>query len=105
MCVASIFRRQWAEHERLVYPMLRPALEMAEGVDGRFLLPPFARSHLFWAGFGIAFGIFAWHMIYFFEPLVPRIPILGSWFSIARGFPYTFHTCDPKGAWERNGVG
>ena len=91
-CVASIFRRQWVEHERLVYPLLNPALELARSADGRSVWPGFARSHLFWAGFGVSFGVLAWNILNFFEPSIPAIPVQGSWFSMARGFPYTLNT-------------
>lgn len=91
VCVASIFRRQWVEHERLVYPMLGPAMYLTEEREGGWI-PHFAQSRLFWAGFGVSFAILGWNILSFFEPLIPRIPILGSWFSMARGFPYTFHT-------------
>jgi len=90
VCLASIFRRQWVEHERLVYPMLQPALVLTE--EGVGWLPQFASGRLFWAGFAVSFGILSWNVLHFFEPLIPQIPLQGSWFSIARGFPYTLHT-------------
>ncbi|MDP6042451.1 MAG: hypothetical protein QGG64_28125 [Candidatus Latescibacteria bacterium] len=75
-----------------MYPMLGPATFLTDGAGGLGWVPQFARSRLFWAGFSLSFAILAWNMLNFFEPLIPRIPILGSWFSMARGFPYTFHT-------------
>ena len=72
--------------------MLGPATFLTDGAGGLGWVPQFARSRLFWAGFSLSFAILAWNMLNFFEPLIPRIPILGSWFSMARGFPYTFHT-------------
>ena len=91
-CLATIFRRQWATNERLVYPMLSPALQLTQSADGERLWPGFARSGIFWIGFAISFGTIAWNAISYFLPLVPRIPVQGHWFSMARGFPYTFNT-------------
>ena len=91
-CVATAFRRQWVEHERLVYPMLIPAQELTRLDEQPSILPPFARSTLFWTGFSIAFGILGWNVLCFFHTSLPRIPIQGHWFSMARGFPNTFHT-------------
>ncbi|HCR16519.1 MAG TPA: hypothetical protein DIU35_03465 [Candidatus Latescibacteria bacterium] len=90
--VAAIFRKQWAQNERLIYPILSPALELTRTDDEPGWLPGFMRSPLFWVGFAISFCTLAWNIMNYFEPLIPRIPILGSWFSLARGFPYTFHT-------------
>jgi len=89
VCLAVIFRRQWAEYERLVYPVLRPALEMAEGPQDRRLLPGFMRGRLFWYGFAISFGILAWNMISYFAPGFPEIPNIrwGPWVFFQRPFP------------------
>jgi hypothetical protein len=91
-CVATAFRRQWVEHERLVYPMLIPAQELTRLDETSSFLPPFARSRIFWAGFAIAFGFLGWNVVCFFNSSLPRLPIQGHWFAIARGFPNTFYT-------------
>jgi hypothetical protein len=90
--LAVIFRRQWAQNERLIYPILSPALVLTRTDQEVGWLPGFTRSPLFWAGCAISFSTLAWNMLNYFEPVIPRIPVLGSWFSLARGFPYTFHT-------------
>ena len=91
-CVATVFRRQWAEHERLVYPMLIPAQELTRLDAEPGFIPPFGRSRLFWAGFGISFGILGWNILGFFNEGLPTISIQGEWYSLARGMPYTLRT-------------
>jgi hypothetical protein len=89
VCLAVIFRRQWSEHERLVYPLLRPALEMAHGSDASGCLPAFMRGRIFWSGFLLAFGILCWNMISHFVPGFPQVPNIqwGPWVFFQRPFP------------------
>ena len=54
LAINVIMRKQWIEHERLVFPLLAPVLDMTEGP--RTGLPGFLRNRLFWLGFGVAFG-------------------------------------------------
>ena len=47
-----ILRRQWMEHERLLYPLMQPSLAIIAQERER-LLPPLLRSWLFWIGLSI----------------------------------------------------
>ena len=58
-CVMVILRRQWAEHEKLVYPLAAVPIEMAEGASSRSALPDFMKGRLFWFGAALAFLLFA----------------------------------------------
>ncbi|MSS73863.1 MAG: hypothetical protein EXS64_20610 [Candidatus Latescibacteria bacterium] len=90
--LAVLLRRQWAQHERLTYPLVAVTVDLVSGAeDHRGLLPPFARGGLFWAGFAVPFGIVSWNILTYFQPLLPAIPILGNWFTFARDFP-SVHT-------------
>ncbi len=71
ICLAVVLRRQWSEHERLIYPMLMPALAIIEG-DER--LPDILRHRIFWIGAGLAFVAVSWNIGSFFSPLFPAIP-------------------------------
>lgn len=88
-CVAVIFRKQWVQNERLVFPAMAPLIDMAsEPGDGKRWLPEFTRSRLFWIGFAIAFGVLAWNCINYFLPGFPRFPIYRSrWYWIDRQLP------------------
>ncbi len=74
-CLSVILRKQWVQSERLVYPILRPAIDLTT----RHGISPFPR--LFWIGFAIAFGILSWNMIEYFVPGFPVIPNIrwGPW--------------------------
>lgn len=88
-CVAVIFRKQWAENERLLFPVVTPLIEMVSNPgDGKGWLPAFTRNRLFWIGFAIAFGAIAWNCLSYFLPGFPQFPIYrGRWYWIDRQFP------------------
>lgn len=72
-CAMVILRRQWAEHEKLVYPLAAVPIEMAEGASSRSALPDFMRGRLFWFGAALAFLLFAWHATSWFFHGMPGI--------------------------------
>ncbi len=88
-CVAVIFRKQWVQNERLIFPAMAPLMDMAAGPgSGKGWLPEFTRNTFFWIGFGIAFGMIAWNCLNYFLPGFPRFPIYrGRWYWIDRQFP------------------
>ncbi|MCZ6636003.1 MAG: hypothetical protein O7G87_21610 [bacterium] len=72
-CLMIILRRQWVEHEKLVYPLAAVPLEMIEDIDPQTLLPRLMRSKMFWFGAAVAFALFAWNTLSWFYPSVPGI--------------------------------
>jgi hypothetical protein len=92
-CIIAILRRQWVEHEKLLFPLVELPLAMVEGADGTQRWPAFMRGRLFWYGFFVPLGLVLWNSIHYFVPFVPQIP-LGGWgidkitsISFAQGFP------------------
>ena len=55
LCLVVIFRRQWVDQERLVFPVARFGLEIAKEERPELLIPPFFRNQYMWIGFGLAF--------------------------------------------------
>ncbi len=90
LCLAVILRKQWAVHERLVYPLVTVAAEMVEDSENWRFLPKFMSGRLFWYGFALSFGLLSWNMVTYFAPTMPAVPIQGRWFSFGRDFP-TMH--------------
>jgi hypothetical protein len=68
LCMASIFRKQWTEHERLSYPIIQLPLELAKDVRGGLL-----SNRLMWIGFGIAGGLNMLNSLHHLNPAVPEI--------------------------------
>jgi len=79
ICAMAILRRQWAENERLLYPVAQVPLEVVRAEAGRHL-PPFFRSPVMWAGFALPVLVStlkALHAYYNFIPpaeLVTTLP-------------------------------
>ena len=79
LCLNTILRRQWTEHERLTYPIAQLALEMTSPTAGFF------RNKRMWMGFGIAGGICLINGLSFILPDVPTIPVKRRYFVFDEG--------------------
>ena len=67
-CMVVIFRKQWAENERLVFPLMEmPRLLIDD--QGQTIL----RSKLFWAGCALPLGMILFNLIGFFYLGFPQI--------------------------------
>lgn len=76
--LSSMFYRQWAEHERLVFPIVHLPVELAKAAEGREALNAFLRNPVTWIGFAIPAVIHAMNELNQHLPLVPSVP-LGWW--------------------------
>ncbi len=83
LCLVVIFRRQWMEHERLVFPVARFGLEIAQQDEHRNLIPAFFRNRLMWIGFGLAF---AYNLLNILHAFFPAMPAPGKYVDIGRVF-------------------
>ncbi|MDA0745977.1 MAG: hypothetical protein O2954_05620 [bacterium] len=90
-CVTAIFHRQWADAERLTYPLVNFPVDMTEGFKEGRSIPDLFKKPVFWLGFGWTAGIICWNIITFWYPQVPRITLFDSIntkaMMVARGFP------------------
>lgn len=66
-CLTTLLRRQWTEHERLSFPLVRIPTEMLVHTD-RLL-----GSRLFWAGFALAAGLDLWNAAATVWPAIPSL--------------------------------
>jgi len=68
----AIMRKQWIQHERLIYPLMQVPLAMTEeGADGE-KLSPFFKNPVMWAGFAIPALWGTLHGLYnYFPEVVP----------------------------------
>ena len=90
-CVTTIFHRQWADAERLTYPLVSFPADLTEGFSEGRRVPDIFKNPIFWIGFGWTAGIICWNIINFWHPDVPRITLFGSVntkrLDLIRGFP------------------
>ena len=69
LCIGTLFYRQWADAERLPFPIVQIPIQMtAAGGHEAF------RSRVFWLGFGIAGGLVCWNAFATLFPSVPMLP-------------------------------
>jgi hypothetical protein len=89
LCCAVILRRQWVEHEKLVFPIMQIPLAFARGMAPPNRIPAFLTEKRFWIGFAIPFGVMMYNMIGYFTPVIPQFPYFGSAPPIifGEGFP------------------
>ncbi len=87
-CTITIFRKQWVEKERLLFPLVEAPRLMAEqaasdGAGGMLRRP------LFWIGFGVPLFLVGWNFLSYIIPAFPEFKFItdASYVSIARGFP------------------
>jgi hypothetical protein len=78
-CLMALFRRAWAEDERLPFPLVSLPLDMADPSDS------FWRNGLMWLGFGVAAAYNGVNILHAFVPSAPAIGkeiALGAWLTI-----------------------
>jgi len=71
LCLNVFIRRQWIEHEKLVYPIIRLPLEICrEGGSGKFF-----KNKLLWIGFSLAGFISLMNGLHILYGVIPAIPL------------------------------
>lgn len=98
LCLSVLFHRQWADAERLTYPLVGFAEDMTEVEEGR-VIPKVFRRPVFWAGFAWTAGVIFWNMITFFFPGVPRSGLFDAYpqraMTVVRDFPEVYYRVNP----------
>ena len=85
--ISIILRRQWAEYERLPYPLVEAGLmlvgERDEGTPHRSIW----HSKLFWFGFSLTLFIATWNAVTWISPALPVINVGGRALTLLPGAP------------------
>ena len=74
ICAMVILRRQWVEHEHLIYPITKVPLAMVQPPPGGSLVAPFFKSGLMWLGMSLSFGRESLNALNHYFPIVPVVP-------------------------------
>lgn len=101
LSINVILRRQWAEHERLAYPVARALLRLTGVAGSKGTLAELCRSRLFRIGFGLMLAIICWNILTWFFVAMPQLPVLNAYeglrqITIARGFPDSYSPSAPS---------
>ena len=82
--IVVILRKQWVDHERLVYPMMQLPIAMIQDDESRpSLIKPLFKNGLFWAGFALPFIIGIHNGLARYFPIDP-IYVSAGYFYIFR---------------------
>ena len=71
--ICVILRRQWVQHERLVYPLMQVPLAMMDDDRQSSLLKPFFRKSTMWTGFAIPVVFMSVFALHNYFPWIPQI--------------------------------
>ena len=72
--IVLLLRRPWVEQERLIYPLMRLPVELAEVEEpGRW--PPLLRSPVLWLGAGLALAPMVLNGLHFHIPSIPALTL------------------------------
>ena len=82
LCTISLFRRQWADRERLTFPIVHLAMDMSDQGAGR-LVGGFFRNPVMWAGFGLAALYNVGNILNAWDP---GVPALGRYYDLGALF-------------------
>jgi len=88
VCLASLLRKQWADHERLAFPLAQVPLDLMSDPGGRWNLPAAMRRRAFWVGAGVPLFVIIFNIGNYFNPQFPHIPLMdGIGIHLGRGIP------------------
>jgi len=75
--LVAIFRRQWAEHEKLSFPLALISLELLRPPEKGRLFNTLFRSKLLWSAAGVVIVLQLWYGLRVYYPQLPRPPYIG----------------------------
>jgi hypothetical protein len=76
ICSMILLRRQWVDHERLVYPLTQLPVELSGAISGG--RPLLLRSPVFWAGFALPFFFSSLKGLHYYYPSIPEARLVWS---------------------------
>ncbi len=96
ICIAlvALFRKQWVENERLLFPLMNTPMALMEDSASPRLLPAITKNPAFLVGFFLIFGMLAWNVATFLKPGLPLIRFGGP-VNFGRTFPRIFIAVTP----------
>lgn len=89
LCLNTILRKQWTDHERLSYPIVQLPFEMTQGAASGKPSSMFL-NRLFWIGFAMSAGADFVNALNLYYPSIPTIMTPGfgqSFIDLGKNFP------------------
>ncbi len=73
-CLASLLRKQWADHERFPFPLLEVPVELARSTETPLGMPEWVRHGGFWAVTILLLVLHTIQGLHMFYPSLPSVP-------------------------------
>ena len=93
-CLIALFQHQWAEVEKLPFPLAQMPMDLTQGFDGCRRMPDLFHAPLFWLGFGTVFLPMLYNVATYFTPGLQTVEIFVR-YNLAIGEHL------PQGIWFR----
>lgn len=71
LCIATILRRQWVDHEKLSFPLVQPPLELVRSDQAQ----PLLKNKLLWGGIALPTLVFGFNGLHNWFPNIPEITL------------------------------
>jgi hypothetical protein len=89
ICFSALLRRQWVEHERLLFPLAEVPLEVTATPSGFPVGAPLFKNWLFWLFFAIPVVIHSLNAMHFYSDRWPEIDLKPSTQNMFSDRPWT----------------
>ena len=76
LCLMVILRRQWIQHERLIFPLVQLPLAIIEDGEKSSALRPFFKNPVMWGGFALPFAIGSIRALHNYHNFIPDINLV-----------------------------
>jgi len=78
ICIMVVVRKQWVEHERLIYPLAQLPLEMVKDDARGSRVKSFFKNPVMWAGFAVPFIVGSTKALHNYYYIIPAINLSTS---------------------------
>lgn len=75
--ICGLLRRQWAEHERLTFPLAQLPEDLVSGIDANHP-KPFFKDKMAWWGIGLVLALYSLNHLAVYYPQIPQIELQGG---------------------------
>ncbi len=75
LCIVTVFRKQWIDRERLLFPLVEVPLEMTDPAPRKRLLNDFFRNPIVWIGIFLGFAPHFYNGLHGYYPSIPEADI------------------------------
>lgn len=85
-----ILRKQWVDHEHLIYPLARFPLAMLPEEGAAKLLPSFFKKAPLWIGLGLSFAVLSFNALHNYHPFGQPLSLTARITPFEGGVPLNF---------------